>query len=279
MYTTLISCQALAANLQNPDWVVMDCRFVLNDPELGRQEYQTSHIPQALYAHLDEDLSGTIIPQKTGRHPLPDPEILAQTFSRWGIDAKTQVIGYDDALGAMAARLWWMLRWLGHDRVAVLNGGWQQWQAENQPVTSETQGREPRSFVPQLRRDLLVNAEQVLAVLGKADYCLLDARTADRFRGENETIDPIAGHIAHAHSAPFSENTEHGLFLSQEALQARFRSLLGEVPADKTICYCGSGVTACHNLLAIAHAGMGEGKLFAGSWSEWVTDPSRPMAK
>lgn len=277
MHTTLISPKDLAAHGSNSDWVIVDCRFDLADPQRGWRAYQQSHIPQSLYAHLDDDLSGAVIPQKTGRHPLPAPEDLAQTFSRWGIDSQRQVVAYDDAGGAIAARLWWMLRWLGHDAVAVLDGGWPHWLAENLPTSQAIADPAPRSFVPKLRNHLLVNAHEVLMALEDPTYGICDARSADRFRGENATIDPIAGHIAHARSAPFAENLgSDGRFLPQEALRQRFRSLLGTLETRHMINYCGSGVTACHNLLALLHAGLGDGLLYAGSWSEWITDENRP---
>ena len=280
MYTTYISTAELAPHLPDPHWVVIDCRFALDDMERGRRRYQKRHIPQALYAHLDKDLSGPVVPQKTGRHPLPDPDKFSQTCSRWGIDDKVQVVAYDDNIGAFAARLWWMLRWLGHQQVAVLDGGWQHWQSENRPSSVEIPQRPLRTFLPQLRSHLQINAEEVLQILEDPTYRLLDARTADRFRGENETIDPVAGHIPHALSAPYLENAgPDGKVLPADALQKRFHALLGPVLPEQTICYCGSGVTACHNLLAMAHAGMAEGKLYAGSWSEWITDPTRPVVR
>ena len=280
MRTTFISTAELVSHLEDPNWMVIDCRYALDDTERGRRDYHKGHIPHALYAHLSEDLSAPAVPQKTGRHPLPDPHYFARTCSRWGIDDKVQVVVYDDTIGAFAARLWWMLRWLGHQQVAVLDGGWQQWQSENRPVSLEIHRRTPRSFLPQLRSHLQINSDEVLQILEHSDYKLLDARTVDRFRGENETIDPVAGHIPHALCAPYVENAgPDGKVLPVEVLKKRFHALLGPVQPEKTICYCGSGVTACHNLLAMAHAGLAEGKLYAGSWSEWITDPKRPVSR
>jgi len=278
-YTTLLTPSELAHHLADPDWVVVDCRFSLNDTERGRRDYQQAHIPGAVYAHLNEDLSGPIIPGKSGRHPLPDRDVLAQTLSRWGISPGVQVVAYDDAGGSMAAvRLWWLLRWLGYDAVAVLDGGWPRWQRENRETRSGIEHRSARIFTPNPQSDLLVDASDVLAMLHDTEHPLFDSRSADRYRGENETIDPVAGHIPGARSAPYAENLDpDGLFLSPEALRARFQTLLGDVPADHVTFYCGSGVTAAHNVLAMSHAGLGTPRLYAGSWSEWITDPKRPI--
>jgi thiosulfate/3-mercaptopyruvate sulfurtransferase len=272
-YTTLISTTVLAGHLAEPDWAIIDCRFSLADTEQGRRSYHESHIPGASYAHLDEDLSGPIIPGRTGRHPLPEIAVLAETFSAWGLDDRVQVVAYDNMAGALAARLWWMLRWLGHEAVAVLDGGWPAWTGEGRPVESESRARPARHFRPRPRPELLASAEEVLAVRLDPAYRLVDARSADRFRGENETLDPVGGHIPGAISAPYSENLVEGRFRSPEALRARYSELLGQVPVGQAVFYCGSGVTAAHNLLALAHAGLGDGRLYAGSWSEWLANP------
>jgi thiosulfate/3-mercaptopyruvate sulfurtransferase len=278
VYTTLISAAELNQHLGQPDWALVDCRFSLADPARGRLAYEQAHIPGAIYAHLDEDLSGPIIPDQTGRHPLPAVDFVAQTLSRWGIDASVQVVAYDDSSGSIAARLWWLLRWLGHEAVAVLDGGWPGWQSEGYPERSEVESRAGRVFTPQPQPHLLASATEVLTVRNDPAYRLLDARSADRFRGENETLDPIAGHIPGAVSAPFADNlVPDGRFRSPEELQARFQSLLGDVPPEQTIVYCGSGVTAAHNLLALAHAGRGDARLYAGSWSEWITKRDYPI--
>ncbi len=278
MYTTVISPEDVEQNLNNPDWILIDCRFSLNDEEQGLQHYLEAHLPNSFYAHLNKDLSGPLLPYPRGRHPLPDADSLAQTFSRWGIDANTQVVAYDDNSGAIAARLWWLLRWTGHEKVAVLDGGWDYWKNTGRPTTKTTPQRAPRTFQSNLRSHYLVDTSLVQRVLHDPNYRLLDARAADRYRGENETIDPVAGHIPSAISAPFMENvSENGRMVSQEALRQRFRPLMGGVEASRTICYCGSGVTACHNLLAMLHAGLGDAQLYAGSWSEWITDPDRPI--
>ncbi|TLD40002.1 MAG: Thiosulfate sulfurtransferase, rhodanese [Candidatus Jettenia ecosi] len=279
-YTTIILASELVNHITNPDWVIIDCRFSLDNPERGRKDYVQSHIPGAIYAHLNEDLSGEIIPGKTGRHPLPNIKTFVQTLSKCGIDSNVQVVAYDDKGGSIAARLWWMLSWVGHNNAAVLNGGWQQWIKNNYPVKSGVEDRKFSTFAPRIRNELLFNANDVLRILNNPDFRLLDSRSADRYRGENETVDPIAGHIPGAISAPFADNLNpEGMFLSPEELKARFQTLLGNVPPERAVFYCGSGVTASHNLLALAYAGLGDARLYAGSWSDWITDPNRPVSK
>lgn len=278
-YTTLISTQDLAARLEAPDWRLLDCRFNLADTAQGEQAYAEGHIPGALYAHLDRDLSGPIVPGETGRHPLPDPEAFAARLSAWGIDERVQVVAYDDSGGMFAARLWWMLRWLGHDSVAVLDGGWRHWLATGLAQSTEQALPVARRFSARPRERLQVDADAVLERLDNPALHLFDVRGADRFRGENETLDPVAGHIPGAVSVPFMGNlASDGRFLSQHALRERYQPLLAGASADESIVYCGSGVTAAHTILAMQHAGLGEGRLNAGSWSHWITDPSRPVA-
>ena len=249
IYTTLITTPQLALHLDDRDWTLVDCRFALADIGLGRRAYLDAHIPGAIYAHLDEDLSGSIVPGITGRHPLPDPEVLATRLSQWGIGPGVQVVVYDDQGGAYAVRLWWMLRWLGHEAVAVLDGGWRVWKEERRETRSGQETRSPREFRIESRPELLV------------------------------TADEVDGHIPGALSAPYAGNLgPDGRLLAPDELAGRFERLLGDVPAARTICYCGSGVTAAHDLLAMLHAGLGEGRLYVGSWSEWITDPGRPVA-
>jgi thiosulfate/3-mercaptopyruvate sulfurtransferase len=279
-YTTLISTAELALHLTDPDWVVFDCRFSLADPERGRHDYTQAHIPGALYAHLNKDLSSPIIPGVTGRHPLPSIEYISARFAAWGIDDQVQVVVYDDSGGGMAARLWWLLRWLGHDAVALLDGDWRKWKSEGRVVSNTTESRPARSFVPRLRSELLITTTEVESKVHETGYKLFDSRTAERYRGENETIDPIAGHIPGAISAPYPDNLNpDGTFQSQAELRARFTALLGGVSADHTAFYCGSGVTAAQNILVLKHVGLGDAKLYAGSWSEWITDSKHPIEK
>lgn len=278
VYTTLISTAELSRHLADANWAVVDCRFALADVEQGRRNYRDAHIAGAVYAHLDDDLSGPVIPGRTGRHPLPDVEGFAQTLSNWGIDNQVQVVAYDDAGGAMAARLWWLLRWLGHEAVAVLDGGWPAWRSEGGPERSGIETRPARTFSPRLQAHLLVEVDEVEQHRTDPAFHLIDSRSADRYRGQNETIDPVAGHIPGAVSGPFAHNLDkEGRFLSPAALKARFQDLLGDAPPESAVFYCGSGVTAAHNLLAMAYAGLGDGRLYAGSWSEWIADPKRPV--
>lgn len=279
MFTTLISPAELALHLNDPRWMVVDCRFALADANKGRASYEQAHIAGAVYAHLNADLSSTVIPGVTGRHPLPTPEVAATTFGHLGIAPGMQVVAYDDMGGALAAaRLWWMLRWLGHDSVAVLDGGWQGWQRQTLPARSGIETRPPQTFRPRVRPEQMVNADQVDAMRQDHTARVLDARSADRYRGENETIDPVAGHIPGAVSAPFANNlTQDGNFAAPEQLKAHYRQLLGNTSPENVAVYCGSGVTAIHNILAMKVAGLGDAKLYPGSWSEWITDPKRAI--
>jgi thiosulfate/3-mercaptopyruvate sulfurtransferase len=281
MFTTLISPAELPPHLNDPHWIVVDCRFALADANKGRASYEQAHIAGAVYAHLNEDLAAPAIPGLTGRHPLPTPEMAAATFGRLGIGPGTQVVAYDDMGGALAAaRLWWMLRWLGHEAVAVLDGGIQRWQREALPTRSGTESRQAQVFIPQVRPELLVTAGQVDAMRQNAACRVLDARSADRFRGENETIDPVAGHITGAISAPFARNlTETGIFGPANELKTYYQTLLGDTQIENVAVYCGSGVTAIHDILAMRLAGLGDAKLYAGSWSDWITDARRAVTR
>jgi thiosulfate/3-mercaptopyruvate sulfurtransferase len=286
MYTTLIEPAELAAPLARgaTDWAVIDCRFDLARPDWGADAYAAGHVPTALYAHLDRDLSGPVAPT-TGRHPLPAPERLAETLGRWGIDADVQVVAYDQGNGAYASRLWWLLRWAGHQKVAVLNGGFAAWQQWQMPVEATATQRPPRTFTFRPVEGLVVStAELERAVrdgtLGSSGSMLVDARAADRFAGENETIDPIAGHIPGARNHPFARNIDGtGRFLADVMLRERWAQILGTAGGPGVIAMCGSGVTACHNLLALEVAGFSGARLYAGSWSEWIRDPSRPIIR
>ena len=280
-FTTTVSVAELANHLIDQDWVIVDCRFKLANPDQGRMDYQNIHIPRAVYAHLDEDLSGPIIKGVTGRHPLPSVGKVSEVFSRFGIDSRMQVVAYDDQWGALAAgRVWWLLRWLGHEAVAVLDGGWQEWVKRGLPVRSGDEVPKPRKFNPHPRNDLIVSNEEVEAMRTDPQYRVLDVRAADRYHGENETIDPIPGHIPGAISAPYVDNLKpNGTFRSSERLAARYKRIVSGVPINHVVCYCGSGVTATHDILAMMKAGLGEARLYAGSYSEWITDPKRPVEK
>jgi thiosulfate/3-mercaptopyruvate sulfurtransferase len=273
--STLITPEALV-HARDDTWAVVDCRYDLKDPEAGRAAYLAGHVPGAAYASLSHDLAGT--PDGTnGRHPLPAPEVMRAAFGRLGIGPRTQVVAYDQDSGMFAARLWWMLRYMGHDAVAVLDGGFARWTREGREVAAGAVAPAPAVFTGEPRAGWTRTAGEVLAVLGHPDTRLVDARSADRFAGENETIDKAAGHIPGAVNHHFLANVgPDGTFLAPADLRARWATTLGTTPPAEVVCYCGSGVTACHNLLAMAHAGLDIAPLFVGSWSEWSSDPARP---
>jgi thiosulfate/3-mercaptopyruvate sulfurtransferase len=278
-FTTLISTAALAARLDDPAFAIVDCRYKLDDASWGAREHAASHLPGAVYADLGRDMAG---PRNgtNGRHPLPDPHTLAQTFGRLGIASGVQVVAYDQDNGMYASRLWWLLRWLGHDAVAVLDGGFKKWAAEGRPTADGAGHREPRAFTGEPRADRAVDVEHVAELVDTREWRLIDARAPERYRGDVEPIDKTAGHIPGAANHFFQRNLdEHGLFRTPEELRAQMKESLGDKPAEQAVCYCGSGVTACHNLLALEHAGLKGAKLYAGSWSEWSSDPSRPIEK
>jgi thiosulfate/3-mercaptopyruvate sulfurtransferase len=278
MLTTLVDVHTLAKHLEDPAWVVVDCRFALTAPEAGRRAHAAGHIPGARYAHLNDDLSSPVSPS-TGRHPLPAPGKLAARLGEWGIDRDKQVAVYDDTFGAMASRLWWLLRWLGHEKVAVLDGGFPKWQRDKLPVTSEPPKIVQTVFEARPDDTLWVDAAAVERGLRGNTILLLDARAEERFTGEVEPLDKVAGHVPGAINAPYEDNLDFsGELLSDEALREHYGVLLAGRSAKETIIMCGSGVTACHNLLALEHAGLSGARLYAGSWSEWITDPSRPVA-
>jgi thiosulfate/3-mercaptopyruvate sulfurtransferase len=278
-FKTLISTDVLETHLTDPELVIVDCRFKLDDPAWGEREYELRHVPHAVYAHLDRDLSGTKT-GRNGRHPLPAADILAKTFGRLGISAQAQVVAYDQNSGAFASRLWWLLRWLEHDRVAVLDGGFAKWVDEGRPTSRGIEHQPQRPFAGLARSDMVVSAEEVGAVTDREDWRLLDARAPERYRGVTEPLDRVAGHIPGAINYFFQQNLdERGTFRAINDLRARLERAVGGIPANHVVCYCGSGVTACQNLVALEHAGMSGAKLYAGSWSEWSSDPSRPVEK
>ena len=273
VFKTIIDAQSLHERLSDPALVVVDTRFNLMDVDEGRTAYLDAHIPGAVYAHLDDDLSGPPLTD-SGRHPLPSPEALEALFSRLGVSADSQVVAYDQRDGMVAARLWWSLRYMGHEAVAVLDGGFKAWRAAGYATASGTESRAASDFHGQPRRDWLVTLEEVPGV-----ERLVDARDPRRYRGEHEPLDAVAGHIPGAVNHFYADNLdEQGRFLSREALARRFADTLAGVRAEQAVYYCGSGVTACHDLLAASHAGLAPGRLYVGSWSEWCSDPERPVA-
>jgi thiosulfate/3-mercaptopyruvate sulfurtransferase len=281
MYTTLISAQELAAHIDEPAWVVLDCRHDLADLAAGRAAFGAGHLPHAQFADIETALSGSkrgADGQFLGRHPLPARDAFLDQLRAWGINDDSQVVAYDAQGGMFAARLWWMLRWVGHAGVAVLDGGLASWQQAGLPLT--TAAAETRR-AGRLRDGAALGAsvtlDEVLANLTSAARVVLDARAPDRFRGENETMDPVGGHIPGARNRFFKDNLQaDGRFKTPAALRAEFSELISTPQA--TISQCGSGVTACHNLLAMEVAGLSGAALYPGSWSQWCADPGRPVA-
>lgn len=275
MFATLVDAPTLHAHMRDPDWAVFDCRFDLEDPDAGEGAYLRGHIPGAVYVHLDRALCAPRT-GRNGRHPLPPTDLLAETFARLGIDEHVQVIAYDDRGGGFAARLWWSLRYLGHPASAVLDGGIQAWIEAGFPLTTDPERRSRRTFVPRPRPDRLVTLEDLL---GAQDLLLIDSRSRERYLGEEEPLDPVAGHIPGARNRFWGTNLDpQGRFRSPESLRRSWRRLLGTRDSAQAIVYCGSGVTGCHNILSMVHAGLHEPRLYAGSWSEWCSDPARPIA-
>jgi thiosulfate/3-mercaptopyruvate sulfurtransferase len=280
-YETIIDHAALNEHYDDADWVVVDCRYDAKDPGRCENDYAHAHISHAVYAHLDRDLAGPPVAGRTGRHPLPSRDAIVRTFSAWGIGAKTQVVAYDESSGAMAAaRLWWLLKWAGHDAVAVLDGGFKKWCAEGLSYSTGPESKQARPFLPAFRPDLAIEADELLSVLKDPAWVVIDARSADRYHGRGETLDAVAGHIAGAVSAPYAANLkEDGTFKSAAELSLIYEAATGGRDATHTALYCGSGVTAAHDVLANAHAGRGMARMYPGSWSDWITDPSRPTQR
>ncbi len=278
-HNTIIEIATLAAHGASSDWVTLDCRFELGKPAAGEAAYAAGHIPGARYAHLDRDLAGTEGPT-TGRHPLPEPQALAKRLAAWGIDRGTQVVIYDQGNSFFAARAWWLLRWLGHERVAVLDGGLAAWLAAGQALETALPKVTPRKFVAYATAAMAANAAEVLRTLHGDELRLVDARGADRFTGENETIDPVGGHVPGALNHHYARNYQaDGRLKDAATLRAEWLQTLNGRPPEALIAMCGSGVSACVNLLALEHAGLQGARLYPGSWSEWIRDPARPVAR
>ena len=279
MFSTIVSTEQLANHLNDPSWVIIDCRFTLTETEAGRNAYTQSHIPGARYAHLDEDLSGPKL-GTNGRHPLPEVPVFAQKLGAWGVDKHAQVVVYDDSFGAIAVRLWWMLRWMGHDAVALLDGGLPKWQREKRLLSTATPPVMPKAFNAQVRPDMLIDTAAVLTASNKASSLIVDARAEMRFIGEIEPLDAVSGHVPGAKNLPFDDNLDlDGTLLSATELHSQYTEFLAGTDPAQVIHMCGSGVTACHNILAMEIAGLAGGKLYAGSWSAWIADTSHPVAK
>lgn len=282
-YTTLIDPKTLAAHIEKPGWVVVDCRFALMAPELGRQDYDSGHLPGAFYADLEHDLSGPRVPGQ-GRHPMPALSALCATLGGWGVRPESQLVAYDDANSVYASRLWWLLQVVcGHEAVAVLDGGLAAWTRQGLPVSRDAPV--PRRAGPYPARppraDATLDTEAVSAVVsGRIRRLLIDARGPARFQGLVEPLDPVAGHIPGAVNRPFEENLRSDkTFRDRDDLRAAFDALLGARHPREVVHYCGSGVSACHNVLAMAIAGLGDTALYPGSWSAWVSDAGHPVAR
>jgi thiosulfate/3-mercaptopyruvate sulfurtransferase len=277
-HTTTVSVAELQQHLFDASWCVIDCRHDLTDFAAGYSAYRAGHIPGATFAHIEEDLAGEITPA-TGRHPLPVREHLAQIFREWGINNSTQIVAYDAQGGSFAGRLWWLARWLGHENVAVLDGGWQAWLDATQWSSIEESERTDGDFVAGVPLEPVIDAAHVLATRGDPATVLIDARAAERYEGRVEPLDPVAGHIPGALNRPWQSNLRDGRFKPAAELRAEFEALLAGRAPQQVIHQCGSGVTAAHNMLAMMIAGLPGSALYAGSWSEWIRDPERPVVR
>jgi len=277
-YQTIISVEDLNNNLSTQGWLIFDCRFLLKDPEGGLKKFNQGHIPGAQFADMDKDLASPMT-ITSGRHPLPDPNEFIKKLQFWGINNSSQIICYDDMSGAFAARMWWLLKWLGHNDVAVLDGGIDKWTASGLAVEKDVKQNAVGTFSGQANNDMWVDVEFVQKELEKNKINLLDARSGERFTAKDTKTDPVAGHVPGAMNFPFAENlSKQGVFLSADELQQRFALMVSNTENKEVINMCGSGVTACHNLLAMSIAGLPLTRLFVGSWSEWIKDKSRPVA-
>jgi thiosulfate/3-mercaptopyruvate sulfurtransferase len=276
-YRTLVDTATLAKNLRESDWRIFDVRHDLANPELGREQYAEGHIPGARFVSLDTELSG----EKTGtngRHPLPDPADFMATLGEWGLTPGQQIVVYDSSGGTYAGRLWWMMRWMGHYSVALLDGGFPKWEKEGRPITAEVPHFSPTTYKG-APRVMHVDAGFIEKNLGKSEVTVIDARASGRFAGIGETIDPVGGHIPGALNRPFAENlAKDGTFKPAQTLAKEFAELLGNRSPKQIVHQCGSGVSACHNILAMEIAGLAGSRLYPGSWSEWCADPDRPVA-
>lgn len=277
-YTTIISAQQLAEIIHNDDVRVFDCRFALKDPQGGLKNYLAGHIPGAQFADMDTQLSSPMT-ETSGRHPLPAADTFLAQLRAWGVSNSTQLIAYDDISGAFAARLWWLMRWMGHTRVAVLDGGLQKWTESGQPLSQEEASYSKGDFSGRANLDWVIDINSVCTELDADNITLIDARAADRFTGKDQKTDPVPGHVPGAINLPFGGNlTKQGVFEAPQVIRKRFESLVEAKSVDQVVNMCGSGVTACHNLLALEIAGFPPSKLFVGSWSQWIRDTSRPVA-
>lgn len=279
MFTALISTDDLAAHINDPDWVIVDCRFDLVDKAWGAEEYAQFHIPGAVYADLEKDICGPVTPT-TGRHPLPEPEAFVRTLRRLGIDNTSQVVMYDTTGGGMAARLWFQLKYYGHEKVALLDGSFTKWLAEDRTTREGVETRQIGTFTGKPDSKMVVTTSEAKRLLGSSVNLLIDSRSPERHRGEVEPIDTVAGCIPGSANHFYSDNLDKtGCFLQPQTLKSAFEKVLGNFKPQDAVFYCGSGTTACHNILAMVHAGMATPRLYVGSWSKWIRDPENPVAK
>ena len=277
-FTTLVSTDVLTSHLDG-SWAIVDCRYDLRNENWGREEYLAAHIPGAVYASLSHDLAGPVT-GRNGRHPLPEPVAIAATFGRFGIRPGVQVVMYDQDSGLFASRMWWMLRYMGHDNAAVLDGGWTTWMREGRPTRAGDEHRPAGSFLGYPQQNLLATVHDVEGTLGDPARLLVDARAPERFEGKTEPLDRVAGHIPGAVNYFYKRNvTADGHMLPPDTLREQFEAISGNQPPENIVMYCGSGVSACQNLLAMEHAGLTGAKLYPGSWSEWSSDPARPIQR
>lgn len=276
-YTTLVSAQDTLEHLEDPNWRIIDCQFDLKDKSHGYQSYRKEHIPSAIYADLENDLSSPIS-ANSGRHPLPAVSDICEKFSKWGIQTNTQVIVYDNVFGSYAARLWWLLKWLGHRKVAVLNGGLTFWKQAGYPLTSKMPTVNPVDFSAQPNMSMMVDTNYIANTLSTSVLTLIDVRDSERYKGLQEPIDKAAGHIPGAINIPWKTNLDqNGLYLNSSQLQTQYQEILKNQESQNLVFMCGSGVSACHSLVALENIGISHTKLYPGSWSEWIQDASRPI--
>ena len=278
MRKTIVSCAELAAHLTDPDWIILDCQHDLINHAFGRESYAREHIPGAHFVSMEDDMAG-VKTGRNGRHPLPTPAALEAVFSRLGVAAGRQVVAYDSSQNNYAGRVWWTLRWLGHMEVAVLDGGLGKWKADGHALSTLVPAARPAVFNGRPDDSRKVDAAAILANIGKPGMKVIDARAAERYSGASETIDPVGGHIPDALLRFWKENVNpDGTYKSAATLKAEFTRLLGDTPPAQVVHQCGSGVSACNNLIAMELAGLGGARLYVGSWSEWCADPARPVA-
>ncbi len=277
-YTTIISAQQLNQIITRENIRVFDCRFSLKDPQAGLNNYREGHLPGAQFADMDTQLSSAMT-STSGRHPLPEPDVFIEQLRQWGVNNDSQVIAYDDISGAFAARLWWMLRWVGHENVAVLDGGIQKWNEAGYHLSQEEVEFPQGDFTGEANMSWLMDVTTVEREMEAANITLIDARSAERYSAKDQSTDPVPGHVPGAVSLPFSGNlTKDGVFETPEIIKQRYISVINNQPLSNVVNMCGSGVTACHNILAQTVAGLPPTKIFIGSWSQWIRDPSRPVA-